>query len=201
LRIFATAMAVGASLLAAACSSTPVQPQPESRPVVVRTGYGKHTPSELDASVYRLGAGDIVRIDVYGEPDLSIKTPVEPSGKINYPFLGQVRAGGLTAPQLKVLLVQGLSNGYLVNPDVRVAVDTYRPIYITGQVKKPGSYPYSLGLTVEQALTLAAGPTDYASMGRIYIQHENLSKNTAKKVPLDSEVLPGDTVLVEERSF
>ena len=135
MRICATAVAAGASLIAAACSSIPVQPQPqpEYRQAAVRIGSGKHVPSQLDVSIYRLGAGDIVRIDVYGEPDLSIKTPVEPSGKINYPFLGQVRAGGLTAPQLQAELVGGLRNGYLVNPDVRVAVDTYRPIYVPGR--------------------------------------------------------------------
>ena len=188
-------LAIGACLLASGCASD----APAPRRVTVSNS--KHLPSQLDVAVYRLGSGDIVRVDVFGEPDLSIKVPVDPNGKINYPFLGQVRAGGLTAPQLQASIIHGLSSGYLVNPDVRVAVDTYRPIYVTGQVKKPGSYPYSLGLTVEQALTLAGGPTDYASLGRIYVQHENLLKTQAAKSPLDAEVLPGDTILVQERSF
>ncbi len=155
----------------------------------------------LDASIYRLAAGDAVKIDVYGEPELSLKLVVEPTGTINYPFLGKVRADGLTAPELQAQIAKGLRSGYLVNPDVRVSVSDYRAIYVTGQVKRAGAYPYSLGLTVQQALTIAGGPTDYASLNRIYIRHENAPNEQRRKSSLDGEILPGDTIIVEERAF
>jgi polysaccharide export outer membrane protein len=174
---------------------------PLGMPLAVAQGAARHVPVQLDANVYRLAAGDVVQVAVYGEPDLTLKAAVEPSGKVNYPFLGEVRAAGLTTPQLQAELAAGLRNGFLVNPDVRVSVAEYRPIYITGQVRSPGTYPYSLGLTVEQALTLAHGPTDYASMSHIYVQHENEPKSSRTRDSLDTPILPGDTIFVDERSF
>jgi polysaccharide export outer membrane protein len=160
-----------------------------------------HVGSALDAGVYRLASGDSVRVDVYNEPDLSLKLLIAPSGKINYPFLGEVTAKGLTTLQLQASIAAGLRNGYLVDPDVRVSVAEYRPVYVTGEVRKPGAYPYTLGLSVQQAFTLAGGLTNFASLSRIYIKHENVSGDQRTHVTVDSDVLPGDTLIIEERTF
>lgn len=186
-------------LLALLCScAEPIQPQrPAPHGGAVRTNAA----SALDTAVYRLAPGDTVRVDVYGEPDLSVKLLIDPTGRINYPFLGGVVAAGRTAPQLAAALAAGLRNGYLVNPDVRVSVSDYRPIYISGQVRHPAAYPFTLGLTLQQALALAGGLTDYASPGNIFVQHENALKAARLRLSMDSQLLPGDTIIVEERTF
>ena len=187
------------AMLAALCScAEPVQQQRDSRTPVTRSTSAA---AALDAAVYRLAPGDSVQVNVYGEPDLSVRVLIDPAGKINYPFLGQVVAAGRTAPQLAAAIAAGLRNGYLVNPDVRVSVADYRPIYISGQVRRPASYPFTLGLTLQQALALAGGMTDYASPGNIFVQHENAPKAARVRLTMDSQLLPGDTIIVEERTF
>jgi polysaccharide export outer membrane protein len=155
----------------------------------------------LDLSAYRLGVGDRVRVAVFGEPDLSVDGDVDATGYLSYPLLGRVPALRKTADELAKDIARGLSNGYLVNPDVRVAVVQYRPIYVTGQVSRPGAYPYSVGLTVEKAVALAGGLTRIASERGIYRLHEDAPTAERQRVKLDDPVLPGDTLVVEESLF
>ena len=150
---------------------------------------------------YRLGIGDDVRIDVRDEPDLSIEAQLQADGIIKYPFLGNLMAKGKTVSQLQHEITMGLRGGYLVNPDVRVRVVSYRQFYVTGQVARAGGYPYVLGLTVEKAATLAGGFTDRASLSSIYIVREGKTQSQKLKVTLDTLVYPGDTIIVEESPF
>lgn len=198
MRPYSSVIAASLVLSALVSCAAPVQQQQPSRTPLARTTAAA---AALDAAVYRLAPGDAVRVDVYGEPDLSVKLLIDPAGRINYPFLGEVPAAGRTAPQLAANIAKGLRNGYLVNPDVRVSVADYRPIYISGQVRRPSAYPFTLGLTLQQALTLAGGLTDYASPSNIFVQHENASKTERVRLSLDSQLLPGDTIIVEERTF
>lgn len=157
--------------------------------------------SQPDLTAYRLGTGDKVRIDVFGEPDLSLEAVVDGTGHISYPLLGSVPAQKKTAPELEALLREGLAAGYLKSPDVRVSVVQYRPFYTIGQVRKPGSYPYVMGLTVERAIAIAGGLTNLASTRQIYLVRESSGQTQRIKVGLDAAVLPGDTLLVEEGLF
>ncbi len=154
-----------------------------------------------DLSAYRLGVGDRVRVSVFGEPDLSLDADIDATGHLSYPLLGSVPALKKTAAELERALAAGLSNGYLVNPDVRVTVIQYRSIYVTGQVNRPGAYPYSAGLTIEKALTLAGGLTRIASERGIYLLHEDAPSSARRRARLDEPVLPGDTLVVEESLF
>lgn len=182
------------SFIAVACSSSPPVLQP---PVKAKTGQSV----SLDSAVYKLASGDYVKVDVLGEPELTLKVLIDPAGAINYPFLGRVQAAGLTVGQLEQRIYAGLKSGFLVNPDVRVAVAEYRPIYVSGQVRQAGAYPYTLGLTVDKALTLAGGMTTFGSANRIYLQRAGKPKEERENVGLDNIVYPGDTVVVEERLF
>ena len=154
-----------------------------------------------DLSAYRLGVGDRVRIDVFGEADLSLDATVDATGRLSYPLLGSVQVLRKTARELQEDLRAGLAAGYLINPDVRVTVVGYRPIYLTGQVQRPGSYPFVVGLTVEKALSLGGGITNLASTRRIYVLHEDTPADRRVRVTLDAPVLPGDTLVVEESLF
>lgn len=184
------------SFIAVACSSSPEKPVSQP-PAKARPGQSV----SLDSAVYKLASGDFVKVDVLGEPELTLKVLIDPAGAINYPFLGRVQAAGLTVGQLEQRIYTGLKSGFLVNPDVRVAVAEYRPIYVSGQVRQAGAYPYTLGLTVDKALTLAGGMTTFGSVNRIYLQRAGKPKEERENVGLDSIVYPGDTVVVEERLF
>ena len=154
-----------------------------------------------DLAAYRMGIGDRVRIDVFGEPDLSIEASLDGTGHIAYPLLGTVLARLKTASELERSIRDGLAAGYLVDPDVRVTVVQYRPFYTIGQVKRPGAYPYVSGLTVEKALAIAGGITDLASTRQIFLLREDATQSKRFKVGLDFPVLPGDTLMVEESLF
>lgn len=154
-----------------------------------------------DLSAYRLGIGDRLRIDVFGEPDLSIEATVDGTGQISYPLLGLIPIQRRTVSEVQQTITQGLAAGYLKEPDVRVAVAQYRPFYTVGQVRKPGSYPYVIGLTVEKAIAIAGGLTNLASTRQIFLVREDATQSRRIKVGLDAAVLPGDTLLVEEGLF
>lgn len=150
---------------------------------------------------YKLGVGDVIDIRVYGEEALSVKAKVDESGNISYPFIGEIAISGLTLDEVRRKIIQGLKEGYLVSPDVGVFIDEYRPVFINGQVKAPGGYPYVPGLTVQKAVSLAGGFAPLASTNNMYVVRENDPNNERVQVSLDSELYPGDTLIVQEGLF
>lgn len=148
---------------------------------------------------YVLGPGDKIEIKVYGQEDLTVESLLGNSGKINYPFLGEVKVSGLTIKQLEALIVKGLKGDYLIQPNVNAQVLEYRPFYIRGEVKKPGGYPYQPGMTVNQAIALAGGLTERASKDKVYLYKEG--SNDSVKAMLKTTVFAGDTVDIEQRFF
>jgi len=149
---------------------------------------------------YLLAPGDKIEIKVFGQDDLSIEALLGKSGKINYPFLGEVKVGGLTIEQLENTILTGLKQGYLVNPNVYAQVVQYRPFYIHGEVNKPGAYPFHPGLTVNQAVALAGGFTERASHEKIQLVKEGESARPVM-APLTYNVSAGDTITVKQRFF
>jgi protein involved in polysaccharide export with SLBB domain len=150
---------------------------------------------------YRLGAGDILTIRVYGEDDMSReKQRLPDSGVLSFPF-GDVCALGITVSDLETKITEGLRGDYLVNPRVSVSIEEYRPFFIYGQVEKPGGYSFQSGLNVRKAVSIAGGFKERASPSKIYVVREGDRGNAADKVDLNSPVWPGDTVTVEESFF
>lgn len=158
-------------------------------------------PTQVDRSVYKLSAGDRVRIDVYGESDLNAEETLDVSGTINYPLLGRIQATGLTLKELEQAVVAKLKAGYLVNPSVRASIILFRPIYIIGQVRRAGSYPYIEGLTVEKAVALAGGLTEIASTRKMFVLRESSPQNQRERAVLQTPIFPGDTIVIEESLF
>lgn len=153
-------------------------------------------------SDYRLGSGDLLGIQVYGEEELSVEVRMSDAGTISYPFLGELRVQGLTIGALSELLTNKLLDGYLVNPSVSITVLEYREFYIDGAVKKPGAYPYQPGLTLQRAVSLAGGFTERASSSKFYISPEgSVENNDSDKAELSSPVAPGDVINIEESFF
>lgn len=149
---------------------------------------------------YFLAPGDKIEIKVFGQNDLSIKALLGNSGKISYPFLGEVAVAGLSIKQLETTIKSGLRQGYLVNPNVYAQVIEYRPFYIHGEVKKPGGYPFQPGLTVNQAIALAGGFTERASHEKIFLLKEG-RKSESLSVLLTQSVSAGDTITIKQRFF
>ena len=119
---------------------------------------------------YKIGPQDVLRIDVWKEPDISRTIPVRPDGKVSLPLLNDVQAAGLTAMQLAGSLRESLSK-YLTSPQVTVTVTEInsRRIYITGEVTHPGALPLLPNMTVLQALSSAGGFTQFAKVKNIYV--------------------------------
>lgn len=110
------------------------------------------------SAAYRLGAGDVVEIAVFGLPDYNRRVTVNVDGDLSLPFLGEVRAAGMSLPELRVELARGLeANGAVRNPQVTVQLVEHRPFYISGDVARPGAHAYRPGLTVRHAIALAGG--------------------------------------------
>ena len=149
---------------------------------------------------YLLGPGDVIIIKVYGQEDLELQTRLTDSGTINYPFLGELQLTGMSIKQVENVIYQGLKGDYLVEPNVFVGMVEYRPFYIHGEVKLPGGYPYQPGMTVNQAIALAGGLTERASRDKILISREG-QKNQHENGNLNSRILAGDTITIEQRFF
>lgn len=154
-----------------------------------------------DISNYQLDAGDEIRILVYDEPDLTVELIINDDGNINFPLIGLISVTNKTTPQVQALIHDKLKGDYLLNPSVQVDIITYRSFYIHGEVKKPGGYPYQPGLTIDQAIALAGGLTERASVSKIYIKESKNSDNKADKVNLTYAVSPGDIITIEQSFF
>jgi polysaccharide export outer membrane protein len=163
----------------------------------------------VSAADYTLGAGDTIRISVYGELDLSVEEVlIDSSETLDYPYIGTIRLKDKTLRDLQTIITNGLKNGYLVDPKVTVNMVKYRNIYVNGVVNKPGGYEFQPDLTVEKAITLAGGfLAKYRKTKGIYLTKQNevkgltpdeiqdLLKNK-KEAELSAPVSPGDTVYV-----
>jgi polysaccharide export outer membrane protein len=157
--------------------------------------------SAQDSDNYQVSTDDEISITVFNEPDLSIKqVRIGTNGSISIPLIGQIEVKGLSVPQIETKITGLLLDGYLKKPNVSVTITEYRPFYITGEVKKPGSYPYRKDLTIEKAITLAGGFTERASKSSISLVGE-LDKRFVKAVSLEDTVKPGDVITISESFF
>ncbi len=151
---------------------------------------------------YRLGPGDMVRIITYGEDPLTGEFRVNDQGEIALPLAGPIKAAGRTPRELQETVAGLLKKGDMLrNPSVSVEVTTYRPIFVLGEVNKPGQYPYQPGMTVVSAAAVAGGFTyraveDYASVIRAVDGDQVEGKALRQAL-----VRPGDVITVFERKF
>lgn len=157
--------------------------------------------AQSNESSYRLGPGDKLQINVFGHKDLSGEFEVDGSGSVSVPLVGEVKAGGTTLRQFEDAVVAKLKPDYLKNPKVSVQVLNYRPFYILGEVKKPGSYPFVSGMKVINAVALAGGYTYRAKEGQLFVIHANDPERKKRPADHQTPVLPGDVLEVPERFF
>jgi polysaccharide export outer membrane protein len=115
----------------------------------------------LDAREYALGSGDVIRVTVFQNPDLTVETRVTENGSITYPLIGAVNVGGLTLPATEKLIADRLrEGGFVLKPQVNVLLLQIRgnQVSVLGQVNRPGRYPIEIaGTTVTDILATAGG--------------------------------------------
>ena len=152
---------------------------------------------------YTLGTGDKVRISVFGEDRLTGEYVVTGGGNISFPLIGNVPAKGISLEKLQETIQTRLASGYVRDPKVSAEVLNYRPYYIFGEINKPGEYPYTIGLTVQQAVAMAGGFSYRANTERVFIKQamETIEKPVRIKKTDPVSVNPGDTIRIGERFF
>ncbi|MGA0531067.1 polysaccharide biosynthesis/export family protein [Hansschlegelia sp. KR7-227] len=150
---------------------------------------------------YVLASGDRLRVNVFGQPNLSNSYAVEPDGSISMPLVGRLKVSGSTSDQVRTTLETRLKSGYLRDPNVSVEIESYRPFFILGEVTNAGQYPYVAGMTAQNAVAIASGFSPRAVRSRVELTRRNGDRVFKAEVPLTYPIRPGDTITVEERWF
>lgn len=197
-------MAAGASLVALVCVLSGASAQERVPGDGGLRGQEAETVTVVAPRVntdYVLGPSDKLRITVYGEDDLSGEFQIDGVGYVRLPLIGQVKAQGLTAGQLEARVEDALDRGYLLNARVAVEVSAYRPIYVIGQVNKPGEYPYVSNMSAVNAIALAGGFTEKAVESTLYVRHEGETDEHPIGADELARVRPGDVLRVRETTF
>ena len=109
---------------------------------------------------YRMGTGDVLRITVYGQPDLTTEARIGESGSITFPLIGEVKLVGSTPSQGEAEIVRRLKKGgFILDPNVNLNIVQYhsQQISVLGRVNRPGQHTLEKISRVSDALALAGG--------------------------------------------
>lgn len=150
---------------------------------------------------YQLNTGDIVRIDVFEQGNLSRLYRIDGGGFVSMPLIGSVLARGLTTTALEQEVAEKLRQSYIRDPKVTVEISTHRPFFILGEVRNSGQYPFVLGMTVETAVAIAGGYSPRANQRKVLVVRRLSGKLVRTYVPNNYQIKPGDTLKVIERFF
>lgn len=179
-----------------------------SEHVVVRPNLPAPTQSTT------VGPGDVFEVSVLGEKDLPKEYRVQPDGTVEFPYLDRLTVGGLEPQQIEDLIKSRLvENKVLVAPQVTLVVKQYnsKKVSIVGAVQKPGSFPWTEGMRLIDAISLAGGLTSLGDGDRVRITRvvaenktltatvsfDDISDGKMADIPLQA----GDTIKVEQRIF
>jgi protein involved in polysaccharide export with SLBB domain len=182
--------------LLVACTDSAIAPYPKSLP-----------PQPGDAV---LGPGDVFEVKVSGEPDLSGTFQVSEDGTINFPLIGRVTARGQRLAQLETSIQSRLADGFLRSPFVSLRVVEYnsRRVSVLGQVKQPGTFPYSDNMSIIEGITRAGGFSPLARKNAVRVTRNEAGKATRFIVAVEDIsqgkspnffLHPGDVIMVPER--
>lgn len=119
---------------------------------------------EARGSEYPVANGDVLRITVYGDNGLSGSFPVGADGTIGYPLLGNLSVAGKGIEDIRKVIDDGLKV-HVANLSVAVAVETFAPVYIVGEVQKPGKYEFRPGMIALELFALGGGQKEAIAEG------------------------------------
>lgn len=164
-------IAVFGCLLLGACASSNPAPLALQSPA-----KNSELPTRGISGEYRMGPGDLLKIDVFQAEKFSRTVRVSMRGDISLPLIGIVHAAGLTSRELEDLLARRLKERYLQDPQVSVFIEEFisQRVTIEGQVKKPGVYPLTGGnASLLQAIAIAGGPEELAATKKVQLFRAN----------------------------
>ena len=166
--------------------------QPEAEPSGTATLAGTHDGS------YLVGAGDAIKVEVYGEQDLCGSYPVYEGGYITYPLVGKLQVQGLTLSQLADELTVQLAERFLVDPHVTVQVDRYssQPVQVLGAVAKPGVFYLEGHTTVRQILALSGGVVSEKAVKEVRVERQSVDGREVMVLKLDRLLTDGENDVV-----
>jgi polysaccharide biosynthesis/export protein len=202
----ASASAAVTQPLSATADRTPAPVEP-----VIATPVGPNGTSKGHGvpDNYEIGAGDVLQIVVWKEPEASVAgAVVRPDGKITMPLIKEISVSGMTPTEAEKYIAGRLSD-VIAGADVTVIVKEIhsKKVYLIGAVKREGPMAYTYRMNVVQALSEAGGLTDYAKRKKIYVLRTEKGKDYRFPVDYDSvlkgehmemniPLLPGDTIVV-----
>jgi len=165
---------------------------------------GAYRPELVTAApdeAYVLGAGDRLRVIVFGQDSLSNSYSVDGSGRIAMPLIGSVPVAGQPLPSVEQAIAGRLRNGFVREPRVSVEVEAFRPFFVLGEVGAAGQYPYVDGMTAQMAVAVAGGFGPRGYQGGVDLTRMINGVPVTGRVSLNCPVRPGDTIMVRERIF
>jgi protein involved in polysaccharide export with SLBB domain len=189
---------VCAALLALGCGGRPARNRVDLPP-----------PSERGV----LGPGDIFTLEIVGEKDLPKEYQVAADGTVDVPYVHTLKVIGLEAPEVaRLVRARLIEQKFLADPSVIVQVKEFhsRRISVLGQVAKPGSFPFTPGLSLIQAVSLAGGLTAIADADRVNITRKGKSRTHTAVISIeaitegaspDIPLQAGDQIFVHDRLF
>lgn len=201
IRVFKSSLSVAVSILSACHGAARREP---ALPIAEQAAL-----LEQDST---LGVGDVFEVRVYGESELSAKHRVGADGTIDFPMIGSLKVAGLLPSQVAAQIAERLRDGILRSPQVSVYVHehTSKKIHVIGQVAKPGTFPYTAGMNIVEAITQAGGFTPVSAKngttvtrienGRKVIYHVRVG-DIGDGLATNFQVRPGDIISVPERFF
>jgi polysaccharide export outer membrane protein len=166
----------------------------------------------MEVGASTLGAGDVLEVRVYREPELSGIYQVGSEGDVVFPLCQRVVVNGLTPNGASDKFRECLSAGFMKDPQVSVLVKEYnsKKVFVFGEVQKPGTFMYEDGMSVVQAVTLAGGFTKTAARNNTSVTRRVQGQEVKVKVSVQDIALgkapnftlePGDIVYVPESLF
>jgi len=161
------------------------------------------------SDVYVLGAGDKLRIVLYGgdptaarpEGEAANQYVISDTGTVGAPYIGEIAAAGLTVDQLKRNITAKLADGYVKDPKVGIDIVVSRPFYIVGEVNHPGAYPCTTGSRLVSAVALAGGYTYRANEDFAVVERKQGDRIVTGRAAPDTPILPDDVIHVPERYY
>ncbi|TFE98781.1 hypothetical protein B5M44_07795 [Shinella sumterensis] len=125
---------------------------------------GSVAPANAQGQEYRVASGDVLRVTVYGDPGLSGSFPIGADGTIGYPLLGNVAVSGRPVEEVRQAIDAGLKE-HIANLSVSVVVETYAPVFVVGEVQRPGRYEFRPGMIALELFALGGGQKEVLAQG------------------------------------
>jgi len=186
------ALVLTVSLALAACASTVGDFPSEQAPTTISN------PTEG----YRLEPGNRIRVIVFDEPNMSGDFTLDGIGNIALPLAGNIPMSGQTAKEAGKRIEDVLRrSALLLNPSASVEIQTFRPFYVLGEVRQPGEFPYTTGLTVLSAIARAGGYDYRARQGEVILVRPQGTEQRLYRATEFTPIAPGDVIKVLERRF